>query len=108
MTRKVTEIERRLINDGWYLVSKEYSGKKSEKTLRYKYFKVIKDKRNIIFLDKSRNQVIKYGIETPNIEFLDKEELKELHQDFLDLREFVEEVKLGVEPIPQELLESVE
>lgn len=73
MKRKVTELEQKLINDGWCLTTKRYTGKHSQKILCYEYHKT-SDLRNdnktydlFIQLDQKRSQIVKYGVEERNM-----------------------------------------
>ena len=45
MKRKLTELEQKLINDGWCLTTKRYTGKHNQKILCYEYHKT-SDLRN--------------------------------------------------------------
>ena len=58
MKRKITDLEQRLIDNGYYLSHKSYSGRKSEKTLSYTY--VCQNK--FVRLDYKREKVITYGL----------------------------------------------
>lgn len=109
MKRKITKIEQCLINDGWYLELKRYAGNHSEKSLCYEYHKKIDGFDHVIMLSKKRDEITKYGIDNVKVDFLDKETLYQVHHLFLDLKDYVESIKLGEPyPIPNELLESVE
>lgn len=44
MKRKLTELEKKLIENGWYLESKTYYGKHSDKVLNYIYRKTYEKK----------------------------------------------------------------
>lgn len=99
MKRKTTELEQKLINDGWCLTIKRYTGKHSEKTHCYEYHKT-SDLRNngksyeqIIELDQKRSQIVNYGIANIQINYLDREELDLIRFLFLELRHFVERVE---------------
>ena len=48
MIRRTTELEKRLISKGWYLTSKNYYGKGSNKTLCYNYTKTFELKEAIV------------------------------------------------------------
>ena len=58
MKRKTTQLEKRLLDNGYYLSHKSYSGRKSEKTLSYTY--VCQNK--FVRLDYKREKVITYGL----------------------------------------------
>jgi hypothetical protein len=58
MKRKTTQLEKRLLDNGYYLSHKSYSGRKSEKTLSYTYVK----ENKFIRLDYKREKVITYGL----------------------------------------------
>lgn len=96
MKRKVTDLEQKLINDGWYLANKRYTGKRSEKTLCYEYHKT-SDLRNdnktydlFIQLDQKRSQIVKYGVANLFMERMGSEELMIVRFLFLELRHYVE------------------
>lgn len=98
MKRTITDLEQKLINDGWQLVLKRYQGKHSEKTLCYEYHKT-SDLRNnnktyeqVIKLDKKRSQIVQYGINNVQVDFLDNEELTLIRFLFLELRHYVEKL----------------
>lgn len=106
MKRKTTNLEQRLINDGWCLSLKRYTGKHSQKTFCYEYSKNIDDQEHIIVLNPKRTNVVKFGIANVHIDFVSKETLANIHQLYLELKEFVETLKT---PEPREdLLESDE
>lgn len=99
MKRKVTDLEQKLINDGWYLTNKRYTGKHSQKILCYEYHKT-SDLRNdnktydlFIQLDQKRSQIVKYGVSNIQIDYLDREELDFIRFLFLELRHFVERIE---------------
>ena len=96
MKRKITSLEQKLINDGWLLTIKHYTGKHSEKILHYEYHKT-SDLRNdnktydlFINLDQKRAQVVKYGIANLFIEKMGNDELMVVRFLFLELRHYVE------------------
>ena len=104
MKRKITELERKLLENGWYLANKRYTGKRSEKTLCYEYQKT-SDLRNdnkvydlFINLDLKRSQIVKYGVANLFIERMTEEELTIVRFIFLELRKFVESLTKVEEP----------
>lgn len=58
MNRKITELEQRLINNGYRLSHKQYGGRHSEKTLSYYYVK----NDQFVRLDYKREQVLSLGL----------------------------------------------
>ena len=95
MKRNVTELEQKLINDGWHLTLKRYHGKNAEKTLCYEYHKTA-DLRHeeqtfnqFIRLDTKRTKITKFGIENLNLETLDDETMLFLRGLFISLRDRV-------------------
>lgn len=58
MKRKITDLEQRLIDKGYYLSHKHYGGRKSEKTISYMYV----NKNAFVKLDNKREQVVDYGL----------------------------------------------
>lgn len=104
MKRKITELEQKLLDNGWYLANKRYTGKRSEKTLCYEYQKT-SDLRNdnkvydlFINLDLKRSQIVKYGVANLFIERMTEEELTIIRFIFLELRKFVESLTKVEEP----------
>lgn len=98
MKRKITKLEEKLINDGWCLTIKRYTGKGSNKVLCYEYHKT-SDLRNdnkvydqIIVLDQKRSQVVDYGIKNVCFDFVSDEEICLLRFLRLELKHFVERV----------------
>lgn len=111
MKRKTTDLEQRLIAMGFYLTSKTYAGKRSEKTEKYRYERVIQENRpetEVIFLNKKRNEVVHFGIDNVNIHEFDENTIFTAHTLYENLKEIVLEITGGKEPIPQRLLESEE
>ena len=99
MRRKITELEQKLINDGWCLAIKRYTGKHSEKILHYEYHKK-SDLRNdgksfdlFINLDQKRTQIVKYGVLNLTIQQMSEDELTIVRFVFLELRHFVERIE---------------
>lgn len=96
MRRKITNLEKKLLEDGWCLTIKRYTGKHSEKTHRYEYHKTSDIRNNgksyeqIIELDLKRAQIVNYGIANIQINYLDREELDLIRFLFLELRHYVE------------------
>ena len=80
MKRKITDLEKQLIADGFVLSFKQYHGKHSEKTLSYTY---IKDNW-IIKLDKTREKILGFFLNG-----LDYAALIKLNQDFHSLNSYV-------------------
>lgn len=80
MKRKITDLEKQLITDGFVLSFKQYHGKHSEKTLSYTY---IKDNW-IIKLDKTREKILGFFLND-----LDYAALIKLNQDFHSLNSYV-------------------
>lgn len=104
MKRKITDLEQKLIENGWQLTNKHYTGKHSEKILCYEYHKT-SDLRNdnkvydlFINLDQKRSQIVKYGIKNLSIDYMSEEELLIVRFLFLELRHFVEKLTKKEEP----------
>lgn len=86
MKRKITEIEQKLLENDYYLLGKQYSGKHSEKTQYFIYI----NGNNVIKLDYTRTKVIDFGLGNLNIgASLDKTALLVLNTKFKALNEFV-------------------
>jgi len=62
MERKQTDLEQRLIGNGYRLVGKQYCGRKSEKTAYYDYEKHTPSGIQFVRLDSKREQVLATGI----------------------------------------------
>ena len=112
MKRKVTDLEQKLINDGWCLTNKRYTGKHSEKTHCYEYHKTSDIRNNgksyeqIIQLDQKRSQIVNYGIANIQIDYLDREELDLIRFLFLELRHFVERIEQENASVIDTILET--
>lgn len=86
MKRKKTQLEESLIEKGWYLIQKTYTGKHSDKVFEYIYEKVYtyEHKRKCddkvfltsltarVVLDSKREKIDNILVETPNREFVDE------------------------------------
>jgi len=84
MKRKKTQLEESLIEKGWYLIQKTYTGKHSDKVLAYIYEKVYayENTRKCdgkvflasytarVVLDSKREKIDDILIETPHISFV--------------------------------------
>ena len=97
MKRKITDLEQKLLNDGWYLITKEYTGKNSEKTLSYEYTKCVPYDKDLGFqaivkLNANRDKVINVGIPNIYVDKLDSERAAELHNRFLFLKDYVSKI----------------
>lgn len=96
MKRKITDLEQKLINDGWILTTKYYTGKHSEKTLCYEYYKTMdlmgEDKKYgaIIKLDQKRSQIVNFGIPNVSCDLLDDSALCEIRLAYHSLKFYVE------------------
>lgn len=104
MNRKITELEQKLIDDGWYLNLKRYTGKRSDKIECYEYHKT-SDIRNdgktydqIIKLDQKRSQIVSFGIGNLAIEYMSEEELTFVRFLYFELKHFVEKLTVVEEP----------
>ena len=95
MKRKITELEQKLLDNGWCLTIKRYTGKHSEKTHCYEYHKKSditnngKTYEQIIKLDQKRSQIIDYGIKNVVIDFLNDQELCFVRFLHLELKHYV-------------------
>ena len=104
MKRKITDLEQKLINDGWCLAIKRYAGKHSEKTHSYEYHKIADLSHDghkyeqIIVLSQKRDTVVKYGINNVQIGFLDSDELLFVRSLYLALKLYVERITTIEEP----------
>ena len=85
MKRKITDLEKQLIADGFVLSFKQYHGKHSEKTMSYTY---IRDAW-AIKLDKTREKVLFFCIQHIYIDVLDYSTLIGLNNDFHSLNSYV-------------------
>lgn len=98
MKRKVTELEQKLIENGWYLATKRYTGRGSNKILCYEYQKTSDIRNNgktykqIIRLNQKRTVVVGYGIANLQIEYLNDDELMVIRFVFFELRKFVQKI----------------
>lgn len=58
MKRKITDLEKKLLENGYILVGKDYSGKHSEKTNFYTY----KSGSGVIKIDYTRTKVVDFAL----------------------------------------------
>ena len=84
MKRKITELEKTLLENSYVLVAKQYSGKHSEKTQCYIY----QNGNNAIKIDYTRTKVLDFSIGVVN-GIIDKSALLVLNTKFKALNEFV-------------------
>lgn len=105
MKRKNTELDQKLIENGWYLTNKRYTGKHSEKTQCYEYVKT-SDLRNdnktydlFILLNPKRSQIVNYGIKNVSFDYLGEIELCSLRFLHLELRHFIERLTQVEKPL---------
>lgn len=96
MKRKTTELEQKLITNGWYLTLKRYSGKRSQFTQSYEYHHDNNGLKEVIYLDKKRESIIKFGIADVKVEMLTKAELHEIHQKYLELDMWIRSLNVNV------------
>lgn len=86
MKRKITDLEKKLLENGYVLVGKDYGGKHSEKTRCYVY----KNGINVIKLDYTRKKVLDYAlVGVIIVGVVDKVELEILNTNFKGLENFV-------------------
>lgn len=84
MKRKITDLEKALLENSYVLVAKQYSGKHSEKTQCYIY----QNGNNAIKIDYTRTKVLDFSIGVVN-GIIDKTTLLVLNTKFKTLNEFV-------------------
>lgn len=84
MKRKITDLEKALLENNYVLVAKQYSGKHSEKTQCYIY----QNGNNVIKIDYTRTKVLDFSIGVVN-GIVDKTTLLVLNTKFKALNEFV-------------------
>lgn len=98
MKRKITELEQKLIDNGWKLINKTYSGKRSEKTNNYVYFKTeTLTSQNInygqvIKLNAKRTGIVDYGLLNVSCELLNDLTLMTFRIMLTNLRSFIKEI----------------
>lgn len=100
MKRKITELEQKLIDNGWKLINKTYSGKRSEKTNNYVYFKTeTLTSQNInygqlIKLNAKRTEIVDYGLLNVSCDLLNEQLLVTLRVMLRNLHSFVDEITM--------------
>lgn len=101
MARKITELEQKLLDDGWKLTIKHYTGKHSEKSFCYEYHKT-SDLRNngkvydlFIYVNKKRSQIVKYGVKNLTFQYMGDDELTLVRFLFLELKHFIQRIQGG-------------
>lgn len=104
MKRKVTNLEKRLIADGYKLTLKRYTGKHQDKILWYEYTKTNTDL--VIRLNPKRDKVVTFGIANLNIIFVNGPLLEIIHERFFQLKEYVEKLEKGVKEFDEVILET--
>ena len=99
MKRKITDLEQRLIIDGWCLAIKRYTGKNSERTFCYEYHKlsdITKDGKSfeqVIKLDQKRSQIVDYGVRNIYLHYLNDQEMCFVRFLFYELKHYVERIE---------------
>lgn len=85
MKRRITELEQKLLDNGWKLYSKNYCGKYSQFTMNYQFYKVIGFGsfacEVCAFLDKKREKVVDYKVLVDH-EYIDKETFNNIGKIF--------------------------
>lgn len=89
MKRKITELEQRLIDNGYRLSHKQYGGRKSEKTLSYYYVK----QDQFVRLDYKREQVLSLGLLNYHCQELTKMECEGIKLRLYYIEQNIEEQK---------------
>ena len=109
MKRHITDFESKLLNDGWKLLYKTYKGKDSQFVWTYVYGKVYEGHYFKIALDNKRETTIGIYIETPHIDFLHIDQIKDITKSCLELSNHIHELEFGV-PLDEqeEIVEIVE
>lgn len=82
MKRRVTDLEQKLLDNGWKLTSKTYCGKYSQFTLKYEFTKFVKlnclEHKCVVYLDKHRNKIEFYGVDYKGITLHSRETAEEI------------------------------
>ena len=98
MNRKITELEQRLINNGYRLSHKQYGGRHSEKTLSYYYVK----NDQFVRLDYKREQVLSLGLTNYQCRELTRMELEGLKLRFYNIEQDIKEDRWAKTEITEE------
>ncbi len=100
MKRKITDLEQKLIDSGWKLIGKVYSGKHSEKTDHYEYFKMETlstqniNYGQIIKLNAKRTEIVDFGLLKVSCDLLNEQLLVTLRVMLRNLHSFVDEITM--------------
>lgn len=97
MERKITELEQKLLDDGWVLTEKHYTGNHSEKTEFYDYRKNVPYEKDLGFdaivrIDSKRTKIINVGIPNVYIDNLTREKHEELVYRYRFLQDYVKKI----------------
>ena len=97
MERKITELEQKLLDDGWVLTEKHYTGNHSEKTEFYDYRKNVPYEKDlgfdaIIRIDSKRTKILNIGIPNVYIDNLTREKHEELVCRYRFLQDYVKKI----------------
>lgn len=69
MERRKTQLEEKLLSNGWYLESKDYAGKYSQKTLSYTYSKDLVYGNGVVnarvIINAKRDEIIDIQVKNP-------------------------------------------
>lgn len=96
MKRQVTEFESKLLDNGWKLLYKTYKGKDSQFVWTYVYGKQHKGHYFKLALDKKRKSTLGIYVETPKINFLSIEQIKDINESYLELSNHIYTLEFGV------------
>ena len=107
MKRKTTELEQRLIDNGFELKCKHYEGRHSEKICSYEYIGVVFGITTRVLLDRHRTCILTFSIYQPYGELLDEQVIYELSGHIKTIKKFLDNIS-GCYIDDNEVIEVVE
>ena len=95
MKRNITELESKLLDNGWKLLYKTYKGKKSQFVWSYVYAKAYPDYNAKLVLDAKRTKTLDLFVSNKPNEYLNVLDLQELEQRYDDLKRTIDFIEFG-------------
>lgn len=95
MKRNITELESKLLDNGWKLLYKTYKGKKSQFVWSYVYAKAYPDYNAKVILDAKRSKTLDIFIENKHSEYLNVLDLQDLAIKYDDLVQTIHFLEFG-------------
>ena len=100
MKRNITELEQKLLLNGWKLIYKTYKGKKSQFVWSYVYQKAYPDYIAKVILDAKRSKTLDIFIENKHIDYINILDLQDLAIKYDNLCQTIHFLEFG-EPMEE-------